>query len=825
MGGSEMKRHVLALGCVLTAMLSDGRAELLDDALAGPLNATPEIVFCTRSRYNDGHWYANIGYYCDDVGKKAYAGNGQPDRGALYRYNLRTRAKTTLLDAKGGSVRDPAVDYDGHTLLLSYRPAGTDCYHLYEMQSDGTALRQLTDGPWDDIEPCRLPDGDILFVSTRCKRWVSCWYTQVGTLYRCKPDGTGIAAVSANIEHDNTPAVMPDGRILYMRWEYIDRSQVEYHHLWTMNPDGTGVSVFYGNMHSWTVMIDAQPVPGTQEVIASFSPGHGANEHAGFATLVSPLEGPDHLPAARRLSEKGEIRDPQALSKDLFLMARDKQLLLMSRDGSEQSVYAEADVAVHEPRVLRPRPREQVIPSRVNPEKATGQFVLVDVYAGRNMAGVKRGDIKKLLVLEPLPKPVNFSGGMDLTSFTGSFNLERVHGTVPVEADGSASFFAPAGRPLFFVSLDANDMSVKRMQSFANLMPGETFTCIGCHEERASAAGADRREGALLALQRPPSVIQPFAGQPDVLDFQRDIQPVLDRHCVTCHNPQKRAGNLNLIAAQAPHYSNAYMALITRKEFADGRNGLGNQPPRTIGSAASPLLKRLSGGHKEVKATPEEWRTVWLWIESAAPYGGSYAALRNSDDQGYYGHAGNKFFGECQDVFARRCVECHKNTAESNINGIPFSWGVRIDKERSLAGHPTSNYERIVVTNDPARLFDAAVLVNYTQPESSSILLAPLAKEAGGYGRCGKAVFADKNDPDYTKMLVSIQSGKALYDARPPWGTPGWKPNPQYVREMKRFGLLPETFDLAKEALDPFAMDQAYWRSLWQQPATLVRAP
>jgi hypothetical protein len=790
-------------------------ADVAGEAVKSAFNGPPEIVFCTRQRYTDGHWYANIGYYCDDAEKKAYAGNGQPDTGILYRYNLNTREKTVILDARGGSVRDPHVDYDGHTILFSLRAAGSDYYHLHEIQSDGTGLRKLTDGPWDDIEPCRLPDGDIAFITTRCKRWVSCWYTQVGTLYRCKPDGTGMTCLSANIEHDNTPAVMPDGRLIYMRWEYIDRSQVEYHALWTMNPDGSAVSVFYGNMHSYTVMIDALPIPGTQEVIASFSPGHGANEHAGFATIVSPHQGPDALPAAKRLSKNGRIRDPYPLTKDIFLMARDKTLLLMDREGKEQVVYTDPDCAVHEPRPLRPRPREPILPSQVRPGQTTGQFALVDVYAGRNMAGVKRGDIKKLLILEPLPKPVNFSGGMDLTSFSGSFNLERVLGTVPVEEDGSAFFLAPAGRPLFFVSLDANDLSVKRMQSFANLMPGETFTCIGCHEERAGAADSRRPDNTLLALKRPPSAIQPFEGLPDVLDFQRDIQPILDRHCVTCHNPEKRAGNLNLIAAQTPRFSNAYMALITRSEFVDGRNGLGNQPPRSIGSSASPLLKRLSGGHHDVKVSPSEWRTVWLWIEAAAPYAGSYAALRNTADQSYYGHAGHKFFGECRDVFKRRCYECHKNTAERNVTGFPFNWGLRRDKERSLAGHPTGSHERIILPNDPARMFDAAVLVNYTLPACSSILLAPLAKEAGGYGRCGKAVFKDKNDPDFKKMLASIESGKKLYDERPPWGTPGWKPNAQYVREMKRFGLLPDAFDLAQQTLDPFAMDQAYWRSLW----------
>ena len=803
-----------------TALLSVpcALADLAEEALRCELKDSPEIVFCTRAPYDDGHWYANIGYYCDDINHKAYAGNGRPDVGVLYRYNLSTHEKTVVFDAQGGSVRDPHVDYDGHTLLFAYRPAGTDFYHLHEIQADGTGLRQVTDGPWDDIEPCRLPDGDIAFISTRCKRWVSCWYTQVATLHRCKPDGTDIACLSANIEHDNTPAVMPDGRLLYTRWEYIDRSQVEYHHLWTMNPDGTGVSVFFGNMASWTVMIDAQPVPDTQEVIASFSPGHGMNEHAGNPTLVSPLEGPDHQPSARRLSEKGWIRDPSPLSKDLFLMARDKEILFMARDGREQVVYTDPGSNVHEPRLLRPRPREPVIPSRVDRSADTGRFVLVDAYAGRNMAGVKRGDIRKLLVLEPLPKPNNFSGGMDLTSFTGTFNLERVLGTVPVEADGSASFFAPAGRPLFFVALDANDLSVKRMQSFANVMPGETFTCVGCHEERASTAGADRREGVLLALKRPPSVIQKFENFPDVLDFQRDIQPILDRRCVTCHNPQKRAGNLNLAAAHCPRYASAYMALVLRLQFMDGRNGLGNQPPRSIGSAASPLLARLAGGHQNVKAPPEEWRTVWLWIESAAPYAGSYAALRNSEEQGYYGNAGHKFFGECADVFSRRCAECHKNAADHNVNGIPFSWEIRHDKENRLAGRPISCYERIVFTNDPARVYDASLLVNYTQPECSSVLLAPLAQTAGGYGRCGRAVFQDKSDPDYKKLLASIESGKQLYDARPPWGAPGWKPNPQYVREMKRFGILPESFDPSRDTLDPFAADQAYWRSLWPKP-------
>ena len=246
--------------------------------------------------------------------QKAYAGNGKPDVGKLCKLNVRTGEVTVLLDAGGGSIRDPQVHYDAQKILFSYRKAGTDYYHLYEIQVDGTGLRQITSGPFDDYEPAYLPDGDIVFVSTRCRCWVNCWKTQVGVLYRCDADGGNLRRLSYNHEHDNTPWVLPDGRILYTRWEYVDRSQVEFHHLWTMNPDGTEQTVFFGNTHPGTLMIDAKPIPGTDDVIASFSPGHGVTDHKGIATIVSPRGGPDFEPAARPASPRGLVAtDPRPL--------------------------------------------------------------------------------------------------------------------------------------------------------------------------------------------------------------------------------------------------------------------------------------------------------------------------------------------------------------------------------------------------------------------------------------------------------------------------------------------------------------------------------
>ncbi len=792
------------------------RSPALEEALAGPMKEVREIVFVTRLPYDDGHWYANIGYYCDDEGKKAYAGNGRPDVGKLLRLDLRTGAVTTILDAQGGSVRDPQVHYDGRRILFSLRKAGTDHYHLHEINADGTGLRQLTDGPWDDYEPTYLPDGDIIFVSTRCRRWVNCWYTQVGTMYRCGPDGKNIRLVSANTEHDNTPWVHTDGRVLYMRWEYVDRSQVDYHALWAMNPDGSGATIFYGNMHPGTVMIDAKPIPGTRKVLANFSPGHGVTDHAGIATIITEEKGPDERSVPRPLHRGKLVKDPYPFSEDCVLAAQDNQLVIINGRGEVRAFYVNPGAGgLHEPRPLAPRPREPVIAPRARRgAPLTGRFVLADVYRGRNMEGVRRGDIRKLLVLESLPKPVNFSGGPDTLSWLGTFTLERVLGTVPVEEDGSAYFEAPANRQIFFVALDAGDMSVKRMQSFASVAPGETLGCAGCHERRETAppqAGAP----TLLAVRRPPSPIEPFNGFPDVIDLLRDVQPILDRHCVSCHGPKKREGKILLTGHMGPHWPHSYVSLIAARQVADGRNGYGNQPPRSIGSSASPLLRKLGGAHYGVKLTDREKRMIWLWIESGATAHGSYAYLRNTQQQEAAGRATGLTLGGRREVLRRRCGSCHNLDKPNDAAGLSLPFRVDFNERRKGRG-PTAPYERIILENDPLLRFSSYILFDFTKPEESALLLGPLAKESGGWGSCRGTVFSGTDDPDYKALLESISQGKAVLEAAGIFGSAGFRPNRQYLREMARFGVIAAKPDPPADPMDVFSIDQKYWRSLWE---------
>jgi Hydrazine synthase alpha subunit middle domain/WD40-like Beta Propeller Repeat len=795
------------------------RSKLLDEFLAGPMAGVNEIVFACRQLNYDGHWYANFGYYADSAERKAYRAMGR-----LCKLNIRTGEVTVLLDAPDGTVRDPQVYYDGKKIIFSYRKAGSDHFHLYEINADGTKLRQLTDGPYDDIEPTYMPDGTIIFPSSRCKRWVNCWLTQVAILHRCDADGGNIHPISSNNEQENTPWPLPDGRVLYMRWEYVDRSQVHYHHLWTTNPDGTGQMVYYGNFHPGTVMIDAKPIPGMQKIVAVFSPGHGRKEHDGQITIVTPKAGPDELASAQPVSKESNYRDPYPLSLDCFLVAQGTRLLVMNGRGQTAEIYrlpaelARAGVQCHEPRPLVPRARERVIPSRADPEQPSGRLVLTDVYNSRHMEGVKRGDIKKLLVLETLPMPIHYTGGMEPLSYGGTFTLERILGTVPVEADGSAYMEVPALRSLFFVALDANNNSVKRMQSFLTVMPGETTSCVGCHEQRTRTP-VNRSAGVLAAVKGPPRKITPIPGVPDVFDFPRDIQPILDKYCLACHDYEPterggpRAGNVILSGDHGPLYSHSYYTLTLRRQFVDGRNQpKSSLPPRSIGSSASPLMKKFEGGHYNVRATAHDVDMIRYWIECGAPYPGTYAALGCGMIGGYTENkqdVSDRYWPEtvaADEVIKSRCAGCHDKflplpLALSDNRNVP-PWDGR---PGYVARH---------------------LIFNLSRPDKSLILLAPLSRRAGGYGLCAskgkmpaesQAVFADVNDPGYQAIRALCVAGKNYLETIKRFDMPDFRPRPAYVREMKRFGIVPE--NLAADApLDVYATDRAYWQSLWYKP-------
>lgn len=830
-------RLLTATACLLAAFVVQAAPPTTAPSPTVPKNLR-EIVFVTRAMYADPHWYANFGYWSEDEKRGMWAPGGS----RLAVLDVEAKKVRELINDREGTVRDPTLHYDAKKILFSYRKGGTKHFHLYEIDLDGKNLRQITDGPHDDIESTYLPNGDIVFCSSRANRWVSCWFTQVAILHRCDKDGKNIRSISANIEQDNTPAVLPDGRLLYTRWEYVDRSQVEFHHLWTANPDGSGVFNIFGNMHPGLLVIDAKPIPGSTKIAAIFSPGHGRSEHRGPLYILSPEAGPDDRDAAVAVTGAPQTgHDPYPLARDLFLLANKNQIMLLNTSGGAAVLHTDT-VDVHEPLAVLPRPRERIIPDRTDPARETGKLILADVHIGRSMAGVKPGEIRKLLVLEPLAKPVNFSGGPEPVSYLGTFNIERVLGTVPVESDGSAYLELPANRPFILVALDKDDLAVKRMQSFVNVQPGETQSCIGCHEQRTLAPP---QRADLKALERPASRIEPFQDIPDVIDFPRDVQPILNKHCVACHDVDahpappsarsretyRRAGGILLTGDRGPMYSLSYWSLIFSNQVADGKNAYGNRAPRSIGSAASPIMKKIDGSHYGAKLNAKEWRTIWMWVESGATYSGTYASLGS-------GMVGCSIFQRATtkepertnkviQAVERRCFSCHATPLDGKLAAKKVSLPApHLQKPAPRAAH-----ERYVGENDPLARRGRGILYNLTQPEKSVVLLAPLAKSAGGLEACRElkpdgtygapvVVFKDRADADYRLMLSVVEGAARQLQTVKRFDMDGFKPNPAYVREMKRYGILAPSFDPATQTLDVYATDQAYWKSLWWNPAS-----
>ncbi|UDQ98907.1 hypothetical protein AAEX28_02185 [Lentisphaerota bacterium WC36G] len=828
-----------------------------------------EIVFCTRGYNNgDGHWYANFGYYFDNINRKVYA-----EGGGLHKYNIETKEVTTLIDAKQGTVRDPQVHYNGKKIIFSYRKDGSGVFHLYEINTNGSGLKQLTDGIYDDIEPSYFPGGSIVFISGRGKRWVNCWIVQVGTLFKCDADGKNIRELSANIEHDNTPWPLPDGRILYTRWEYVDRSQVTFHHLWTANPDGTNQQIYFGNQPTIPkcLLIDAKPLSQkSDKVLALLSPGHGHREHEGKIVIINNSKGVDNKEGIEYVT-KFYVKDPFPITENFYLAAgsnSENTIIAVNRQGQREIIYQapkNQKLGVHEPRPIVKRVCETIVPSRVDLSNPNGTLILMDVYEGRNMKGIKRGAIKKLLITETLPKPINYSGSMEPLSWGGTFTLMRILGTVPVEKDGSANFNVPANRSIVLMALDENGKAVKKMHSFLTVMPGEVLSCIGCHEERNQAPTHNRFP---LATRRPPSSINKLKNIPEVFNFPTDIQPIFDKYCVSCHNDKKKSGGVNMTGDLGPLYTQSYYYLSALRQFGDARNrACGNFAPYKMYDAIAPLMTKISKKHHNVQLTNHEQQMIRLWLQVGAPYLGSYAGLGTGMIGGdYFDHLIERedlrleSVQKAQVVIEKNCSECHYTKIQkprkkltwrhnfikkycldqqlknywhlSEMNGYPkLSNDRRVLRKLPSSPSDQTDMRPEKINYDRWRIpFTQHAVYNLSYPEKSTILTAPLAESAGGNAVCKRLdgnhkvtnqkhiVFKSTDDPNYQIILKAIKDVANMLEKRKRWYMKGFKPHDAYIREMIRYGVLPDDYDVNNTTLTPFQIDQLYWESLHYKP-------
>lgn len=576
-----------------------------------------------------------------------------------------------------GSYQHPEVSFAGDQLLFSYceapAPPGDTrnghqgrYFHLYEVRADGSGLRQLTEGPFDDFAPRYLPDGRLLLVSTRRQGWHRCGSPgcENYTLTVGNADGSGLHPISYHETQEWDPALLPDGRIIYTRWDYVDRSAVFYEQLWTTGVDGTRPAIFFGNNTFNPVGIwEPRAVPGSRRVMATAAAHHAMT--AGSIILVDVAAGVDGKEPLIRLTPEvpfpeGEIRTPPSwfsakaeprttpendrwpahcyrspypLSERYFLAAYSFEglvgearanvpnmfgLYLVDAFGNRELLYRDLEVASAWPVPLRARPLPAAVPQlATEPGVREGAFLLQDVYA--SAPALPRGAVKWLRVLQVLPKS---TPGIDnpAVGLARGAPGKQVVGTVPVEGAGSAYFRAPAGVPLSFQALDARGQAIQVMRSLTYLQPGEVTSCVGCHEPRVVAPPL-RRPGAVAqapATPRPgPEGSRPFS-------YPRLVQPVLDRACVRCHGAEHQAGRVRLTGEPEGHYTVSYNALAPRVPFSDQGSLDSLSLPDRYGARGSKLMPMLLAGHHGVTLSDEEVERLVTWMDTNALFYGTF---------------------------------------------------------------------------------------------------------------------------------------------------------------------------------------------------------
>jgi hypothetical protein len=698
----------------LLEQLATLKREALVDA--NPL-VPKRLLFVKRYTYSPG-WY-----YAEFMRASRFGGN-------LCILSLEDGEVTELVPQFAGGIFDRYdLSFDGKRVVFGYKAAPGKGFRLFEVGVDGRNLRQLTFDPpdeeqrvakyWhprnkpsgvyrhhtDDFHPCYLPDGGIAFASTRCEQGVLCDQGDslaVNVLYRIDAAGGRLTRLSQGALSESTPSVTGDGRILYTRWEYVDKGVIAVQALWAMRPDGACSCEIYGNqIEEPPVLIHGRAIPGSSHLFVATATMHhpfavgpillldthrDIRTHGPIRSLTPEtglsIEGVGGFPRGENYvhlkngrwvadncgplySEPYPLADPETgagVGKYFLVDCNPDQawndpaaygLYLLDRFGNRVLLYDDPQISCWQPIPLRPRGRPPVVApagravmdaaETRGPQEAV--VMMSDVYRG--LDGIERGEVKYLRVLEQVPRPWSARrfwpqdealGQHAVISMSAHIFVKIHHGVVPVRDDGSASFIVPTEKNLFFQALDENFMEIERMRSFVNLRPGETRSCIGCHEERRLAPPARTPLALGFAPTRPGP--QPGETVPRPIHYPTDVQPILDKHCVECHNASKPEGDLDLSGELTTYFNRSYEQIMSKKLVAYIQEFHGPQPraqktnvvplgPKALGSHASRLITLLREGHEDVELSAEEFVRLTTWVDANGPFYGSYFGRRN----------------------------------------------------------------------------------------------------------------------------------------------------------------------------------------------------
>jgi len=622
----------------------------------------------------------------------------QPGGGLYLLKDFKSQSPTLVCLTAGlppGNILDPDLSYDGTKALFAYcryypglseNPNKLDktqipedaFYKLYEVNLDGTGLRRLIGGKYDDFGGRYLPDGQIVFLSTRRGQRVQCTKASaaatvstalpdcfvrcgggperpcsVHTLHLMDANGEDLRPLSAFEMFEYTPNVDQFGRILYARWDYVDRHRVPCISLWSTLPDGSNAQEVFGNYlpRNPHCIFEARSIPNSRKLVFTASAHHGAT--AGSLVLLDPNRGTNNESAMTRLTPEVPFPESEAvpatyfanpypLSEDHYLVAWSDQplavqysapaqnavnalgLYLFDRFGNLELIYRDPAISSCNPLPVHPRKRPAPFPDHVAWEgDQVAEILLLDVYRG--LEWIPRGTVRRLRIVG-IPSKTHPTMNHPSLGVTGDDPGKFVIGTAAVEPDGSAHFRVPSGVPFFVQALDADGLAVQTMRSATYLPPGKTFTCIGCHESRTTAPP----NAPATAARRAPSRLTPGPEGSWPLDFQVLVQPVLDKHCLDCH----RAGGKD--AAHDLSAGKAYDTLVNYGKPSLRQHVLNRYEQLTpsygpCAAQVSPLLRLLKQGHYDAKLSEDDWDRLVTWIDTYGQRRGAFSPAQEDD--------------------------------------------------------------------------------------------------------------------------------------------------------------------------------------------------
>lgn len=635
--------------------------------LSPHLSRIRQIVITRLPEAMGGSHYAYTDALSDDYSEFVFKSNTQLSIVTLNNYYS---TEKVYLRADRGVVRDPDVSFDGKRVLFSWKQsARQDDFHLYELNVTDSTYRQLTSGLGHaDYEGIYLPGGNIIFNSTRCMQWVDCYIPPVANFYLCNKDGKYMRRVGYDQVHTNYPALMSDGTIVYTRWEYNDRGQIYPQQLFSMYPDGTNQTAYYGNS-CWfpTSILHARCIPGTQKVLAIISghhtkqkgklglvdPSKGRQENEGVM-LVAPLRKPDAVRVDQYGQGGEQFAYPYPISDSTFLVSYAYETNNKSFNLFWMNMKGEREYLINglcQPAPLSPRPEPQRISARSDWRQTTAKYRIEDVYHGLGLPGVARGTVKKIRVIAlryrngPPTGRLTCSGAAGVADqYTpiacsgGSWDVKEILGDATVYSDGSAYFTVPARTPIYFQCLDDKGRAIQTMRSWSTLMPGEEFSCVGCHEDKMLATPIFT---AREALRQGPKPLQPFYGTSRTFSFSKEIQPILDSKCISCHEGSKAfdlrsTPILNVEVKKS--FPISYNNLIPRTKWIHAQSVPTLIPPYFTGSTKTKWMDSLliPGRHRGVTLSTEEIEKLAAWIDLAVPCFGAYDESMSDVDRANY---------------------------------------------------------------------------------------------------------------------------------------------------------------------------------------------